>query len=103
MLVGLPDPGIPADHARRELPCVADVCRIERQGLVTLDLDFADIRRYPRSRFSKIIIGLTKNARLDAMADYVNTRRRYAMSTARSHSQPEVRALRRNPVSRIVQ
>lgn len=43
-LVGSPDSG------------VAAVCQIERRALLTLDLDFADIRTYPPEDFSGIIV-----------------------------------------------
>ncbi len=37
-------------------PQVADVCRDEGRALVTLDLDFADIRTYPPSDYHGLII-----------------------------------------------
>lgn len=35
---------------------VAKVCRDERRALVTLDLDFSDIRAYPPAKHSGIVI-----------------------------------------------
>ena len=35
---------------------VADVCRRESRALVTLDLDFADIRAYPPTEYQGIIV-----------------------------------------------
>jgi predicted nuclease of predicted toxin-antitoxin system len=35
---------------------IAEVCRAERRALVTLGLDFADIRNYPPDLFSGIIV-----------------------------------------------
>jgi predicted nuclease of predicted toxin-antitoxin system len=35
---------------------VADVCKSEQRVLVTLDLDFADIRTYPPEEYSGIIV-----------------------------------------------
>jgi predicted nuclease of predicted toxin-antitoxin system len=35
---------------------VADVCRAEGRALITLDLDFSDIRVYPPSGYSGIIV-----------------------------------------------
>jgi predicted nuclease of predicted toxin-antitoxin system len=35
---------------------VADVCRAEGRALLTLDLDFSDIRVYPPSNYSGIIV-----------------------------------------------
>ena len=35
---------------------VADVCRMEQRALMTLDLDFADIRTYPPEDYSGIIV-----------------------------------------------
>lgn len=37
-------------------PRVAAVCQVERRAIVTLDLDFADIRTYPPDEFSGIIV-----------------------------------------------
>lgn len=37
-------------------PRVAAVCQAEQRALVTLDLDFADIRTYPPHEFSGIIV-----------------------------------------------
>ncbi len=37
-------------------PKVASVCQQERRILVTLDLDFADIRVYPPEEFSGLIV-----------------------------------------------
>ena len=35
---------------------VAEACQAEQRALVTLDLDFADIRRYPPSDYANIIV-----------------------------------------------
>jgi predicted nuclease of predicted toxin-antitoxin system len=35
---------------------VADVCADEHRALITLDLDFADIRRYPPQEFHGLIV-----------------------------------------------
>jgi predicted nuclease of predicted toxin-antitoxin system len=35
---------------------VADICRDEKRAIVTLDLDFSDIRTYPPSKYSGIIV-----------------------------------------------
>jgi predicted nuclease of predicted toxin-antitoxin system len=35
---------------------VAQVCQLEQRALVTLDLDFADIRIYPPAQYSGIIV-----------------------------------------------
>jgi predicted nuclease of predicted toxin-antitoxin system len=37
-------------------PAVADVCRQEGRALVTLDLDFADIRAYPPADYPGIVV-----------------------------------------------
>lgn len=37
-------------------PAVAAVCQRERRALVTLDLDFSDIRRYPPEVYAGIIV-----------------------------------------------
>lgn len=37
-------------------PDLAAVCRKERRALVTLDLDFSDIRTYPPSEFPGLIV-----------------------------------------------
>jgi len=37
-------------------PKVASVCRVEERALVTLDLDFSDIRTYPSAAYPGIII-----------------------------------------------
>lgn len=37
-------------------PRVAVVCQAEKRAIVTLDLDFADIRTYPPHEFSGIIV-----------------------------------------------
>ena len=49
---------------------IADVCRAERRALVTLDLDFADIRLYPPGQFSGIVVIRARDAQRDAMASY---------------------------------
>jgi predicted nuclease of predicted toxin-antitoxin system len=35
---------------------VASVCRAEKRTLVTLDIDFSDIRTYPPSEYSGIVV-----------------------------------------------
>ena len=35
---------------------IAEICRAEQRALVTLDLDFADIRRYPPENSTGIIV-----------------------------------------------
>jgi predicted nuclease of predicted toxin-antitoxin system len=35
---------------------IADVCRVEKRAIVTLDTDFADIRTYPPDEYSGIIV-----------------------------------------------
>ena len=35
---------------------IANVCQTEKRALVTLDLDFADIRAYPPQNYSGIIV-----------------------------------------------
>jgi predicted nuclease of predicted toxin-antitoxin system len=47
----------------RQDPDIAAVCRAEDRTLVTLDLDFADIRAYPPSEYAGIIV--LRLARLD--------------------------------------
>lgn len=37
-------------------PQLAQVCRDEKRALVTLDLDFADIRAYPPEKYSGIVV-----------------------------------------------
>jgi predicted nuclease of predicted toxin-antitoxin system len=37
-------------------PDVAAVCQSEQRAIVTLDLDFSDIRRYPPDQYSGIIV-----------------------------------------------
>ncbi len=37
-------------------PAIAEACRTERRSLVTLDLDFADIREYPPGSLPGIIV-----------------------------------------------
>ncbi len=37
-------------------PAVAAVCKSENRAIVTLDLDFCDIRRYPPEDYSGIIV-----------------------------------------------
>jgi predicted nuclease of predicted toxin-antitoxin system len=47
----------------RQDPDIAAVCRAEDRTLVTLNLDFADIRAYPPSEYAGIIV--LRLARLD--------------------------------------
>lgn len=35
---------------------IASVCQAEGRGIVTLDLDFADMRRYPPQSFAGLIV-----------------------------------------------
>ena len=35
---------------------IADVCRIEQRAIVTLDLDFSDIRQFPPAEYAGIIV-----------------------------------------------
>ena len=35
---------------------IADICRREHRALVTLDLDFSDVRNYPPANYSGIIV-----------------------------------------------
>lgn len=37
-------------------PDVSQVCRAEQRAIVTLDLDFADVRVYPPEQFSGLIV-----------------------------------------------
>lgn len=37
-------------------PAVAAVCQVEKRALLTLDLDFSDIRRYPPEKHAGIIV-----------------------------------------------
>ena len=37
-------------------PRIIEVCRLEGRALVTLDLDFANIQRYPPGRYSGIMV-----------------------------------------------
>jgi predicted nuclease of predicted toxin-antitoxin system len=37
-------------------PAVAAVCQVEKRAIVTLDLDFSDIRRYPPENYPGIIV-----------------------------------------------
>lgn len=37
-------------------PHVIEVCRLENRVLITLDLDFANIRSYPPARYAGIIV-----------------------------------------------
>ncbi len=37
-------------------PLIAQVCREEQRAIVTLDLDFADIRTYPPADYNGIIV-----------------------------------------------
>jgi predicted nuclease of predicted toxin-antitoxin system len=37
-------------------PQIAEVCLAEKRALVTLDLDFADIRHYPPDRYPGIVV-----------------------------------------------
>ncbi len=37
-------------------PGVASVCQAEKRAIVTLDLDFSDIRRYPPESYAGIIV-----------------------------------------------
>jgi hypothetical protein len=35
---------------------IAEICRIEQRAIITLDLDFADIRNYPPAEYSGLIV-----------------------------------------------
>ena len=48
-LVGYPDPD------------VAAVCQSERRALITLDLDFSDIRAYPPGEYAGIVVLRPRN------------------------------------------
>lgn len=37
-------------------PRVIDVCRLENRALITLDLDFSNIRRYPPANYAGIVV-----------------------------------------------
>jgi len=37
-------------------PAVAAVCQVEKRAIVTLNLDFSDIRRYPPENYAGIIV-----------------------------------------------
>ena len=37
-------------------PAVAAVCQVEKRAIVTLDMDFSDIRRYPPENYGGIIV-----------------------------------------------
>lgn len=37
-------------------PAVAAVCKVEKRAIVTNDLDFSDVRRYPPEHYSGIIV-----------------------------------------------
>lgn len=37
-------------------PAVAAVCQVEKRAIVTLDLDFSDIRHYPPANYAGIIV-----------------------------------------------
>jgi len=37
-------------------PAVAAVCQVEKRAIITLDLDFGDIRRYPPEKHPGIIV-----------------------------------------------
>lgn len=39
---------------------IAAVCRLEQRAIITLDIDFADIRTYPPSQYAGLIILRTK-------------------------------------------
>jgi predicted nuclease of predicted toxin-antitoxin system len=42
-------------------PQVAAVCRVEQRALVTLDLDFSDIRAYPPGEYAGLIVLRPRN------------------------------------------
>jgi len=48
-------------------PVIARICQAERRALVTLDLDFADIRRYPRDEYSGIVVLRPKSRMIPAI------------------------------------
>lgn len=47
---------------------IANVCRGERRALITLDLDFADVRRYPPGEFPGIVVIRVRDAQRDVLA-----------------------------------
>jgi predicted nuclease of predicted toxin-antitoxin system len=51
---------------------IANVCREESRTLVTLDLDFADIRQYPPQDYPGIIVFRMSGQDRAAMLHYVN-------------------------------
>lgn len=47
---------------------IAAVCQVERRTLITLDLDFADIRAYPPSQyFGLIVMRLSSQSRMHVL------------------------------------
>lgn len=51
---------------------VADVCQNEARALVTLDLDFADVRYYPPQDYPGIIVFRMTDQHCAAMLQFVN-------------------------------
>ncbi len=50
---------------------IADVCKKENRGIITLDTDFANIRAYPPQEFSGIIVFRVKNQSKSAILKLV--------------------------------
>lgn len=48
----------------RRDPTIADVCQKESRALLSLDLDFADIRTYPPSEFPGLVVLRLRNQSL---------------------------------------
>src|SRR3954451_25267562 len=48
---------------------IAKVCRRERRVLVTLDVDFADLRSYPPEEFAGLIVLRLKNQDRDSILE----------------------------------
>ncbi len=55
----VPDEGL----GGRPDPTIADICRKEDRAIITLDLDFSDIRAYPPAAYHGIVV--LRLARLD--------------------------------------
>ena len=53
-------------------PQVAFVCQSEKRILVTLDLDFADIRTYPPSQYFGIVVLRPRNQSKPTVLDLVS-------------------------------
>ena len=51
---------------------IADVCREEKRAIITLDLDFADIREYPPQNYHGIIILRLLNQSRSSVLQVIN-------------------------------